>query len=185
VLPVWRLHRHIGIGEDLYVEAVADEDVERTLGDALRDGHARAFAELRDECEPLEGARELVEALKERGLQVVLASSSGAEDIEFFLERIGVKDIVDGWTTKDDVESTKPKPDLVQAAAAKAGADEATMVGDAPWDVESARRAGIQTVCVITGGFAEQELRDAGAIGVFDSLVSLRASLDETPLGRR
>jgi phosphoglycolate phosphatase-like HAD superfamily hydrolase len=57
------------------------------------------------------------------------------------------------------------------------------MVGDTPWDVESARRAGIETVCVITGGFAEQELRDAGAVAVFESLVDLRERLDETPLG--
>src|SRR5919201_6839878 len=77
---------------------------------------------------------------------------------------------LDGWTTKDDVEATKPEPDLVEAALEKAGTEDATMLGDTPWDVEAARKAGLDTVCLVTGGFSEQELRDAGAVAVFESL---------------
>ena len=184
VLPMWRLHRHIGMGGDTYVQAVAGDEVEERLGEELRDGHASEFEGLRDECEPLDGARDLVAALKERGLVVVLASSSGEDDLEFFLERIGIRDLVDGWTSKDDVDRSKPHPDLIEAAREKAGVDEAVMLGDSRWDIESAARAGIPTVAVITGGWSEQELRDHGAVAVFDSLVELRERLHETPFVR-
>ncbi len=179
---MWRVHRHIGMGGDQLVAAVAGDDVERRLGDPLRDASREEFSRLRDECVPLDGARELVEELKRRGHRVVLASSSNADDLEHFLDLLGVRDTVDGWTTSDDVERTKPHPDVVHAALEKAGTRDAVMVGDSRWDVEAAANAGLQTVCVITGGWSEQELRDHGAVAVFDSLVELRESLDSTPL---
>jgi phosphoglycolate phosphatase len=182
---MWRLHRHIGMGGDQYVRAVAGDNVEERLGDDLRDAHGDEFAKLRDECEPLEGARELIVELKERGLVVVLASSASEDDLGHFLDELDARDVVDGWTSKDDVERSKPHPDIVHAAMEKAGADQAVMVGDSRWDIEAAARAGLETVCVITGGWSEQELRDHGAAAVFDSLVDLRRSLDETPLGSR
>jgi HAD superfamily hydrolase (TIGR01549 family) len=178
---MWRVHRHIGMGGDQLVTALAGEDVERRLGDELRDASEEEFRPLRDECVPLAGARELVEELVGRGHTVVLASSSNEDDLTHFLDQLGVRDLV-RYTTADDVERSKPHPDVVHAALEKAGADEAVMVGDSRWDVEAAARAGLETVCVITGGWSEHELRDAGAVAVFDSLVSLRESLDETPL---
>jgi HAD superfamily hydrolase (TIGR01509 family) len=181
VLPLWQLHRHIGMGGDQFVRAVAGDDVEARLGDELRDEHSSQFRPLRDECEPLEGARDLVAELKYRGLVVVLASSSGEDDLEFFLDRLEVRALVDGWTSKDDVERSKPHPDVVRAAMDKAQADEGVMLGDSRWDIESAANAGLQTVAVITGGWSEQELRDHGAAGVYESLVHLRERLDETP----
>jgi HAD superfamily hydrolase (TIGR01549 family) len=178
---MWRMHRHIGMGGDQLVTAVAGEEVERRLGDELRDASHEEFQKLRDECVPLEGARELVEELDRRGLAVVLASSSNEDDLSFFLDRLGVRDLVQ-YTTADDVERSKPHPDVVHAALEKAGTSDAVMVGDSRWDVEAAANAGLQTVCVITGGWSEQELRDAGAVAVFGSLVELRERLDATPL---
>jgi HAD superfamily hydrolase (TIGR01509 family) len=125
--------------------------------------------------------RDLVVTLKERGHEVVLASSSVQKHFDHFLDVLGIRDDVDGWTTKDDVEASKPEPDLVQAALGKVRSDRAVMLGDTPWDVEAARRAGVETVCLITGGFSEQELFEAGAAAVFDSLDGVRAHLDETP----
>jgi HAD superfamily hydrolase (TIGR01509 family) len=171
------------MGGDKFVAAVAGDEVEAEQGDALRDAWEELFDALIDEPQPLEGARELVASLKERGHEVVLASSSVKKHFDHFLELLDVADLVDDWTTKDDVDASKPEPDLVRAALDKVQAEDAVMVGDTPWDIESARRAGIETVCVITGGFAEQELRDAGAVAVFESLVDLRERLDETPLG--
>jgi phosphoglycolate phosphatase-like HAD superfamily hydrolase len=113
---------------------------------------------------------------------VVLASSAPEKELDHYLDLLDAHELVDGWTTNDDVEATKPQPDLVRAALDKAGTDEAAMVGDAPWDVEPARKAGVETVCVITGGFSEQELRDAGATTVFESVEELRRRLAETPL---
>jgi HAD superfamily hydrolase (TIGR01509 family) len=179
VLPVWRLHRHVGMGGDKYVAAVAGEEVEERLGDELRDRWEKLFDELIDELAPLDGAHELVADLKERGRTVVLASSSIERHLDHFLDLVGARELVDGWTTKDDVEATKPEPDLVRAALEKAGTDDATMLGDTPWDVEAARKAGLETVCLVTGGFSEQELREAGAVAVYESLQEVRKRLNE------
>jgi HAD superfamily hydrolase (TIGR01549 family) len=170
------------MGGDQYVAAVAGGDVEERLGDALRDAHDEEFRKLRDECVPLEGAYELVAELKRRGFVVVLASSSNADDLDHFLDELNVRELVDSWTTSDDVERTKPHPDVIHAALEKAGADEAVMLGDSRWDIEAAANAGLETVCVLTGGWSKQELADHGAARVFDSLVSLREGLDSTPL---
>jgi HAD superfamily hydrolase (TIGR01549 family) len=180
---MWRVHRHIGMGGDQIVKAIAGQDVERAHGDALRAAQLEEFKRLRDECVPLEGARELVAELKRRGLVVVLASSSNKDDLAHFLDLLGIRGLVDGWTTADDVERTKPDPDVIQAALEKAGTDEAVMLGDSRWDIEAAASLGLPTLCVITGGWSAQELRDCGAVAVFDSLVSLTEHLDETPLG--
>jgi HAD superfamily hydrolase (TIGR01509 family) len=136
-----------------------------------------------DEVAPLAGAHELILALKEGGVRVVLASSSPEDEIGHYLELLEAREIVDAWTTKDDVDATKPEPDLVLAALEKAGTRDAVMVGDTPWDIEAARKVGVETVCVITGGWSEQELRDAGAAAVFESVEELRERLGETPLG--
>ena len=179
---MWRVHRHIGMGGDQLVAAVAGKDVEERLGDDLRSAARDEFAPLRDECEPLEGARELIDELKGRGFVVVLASSSNVDDLEHFVDLLGVGKIVDDWTTSDDVERTKPEPDLVAAAVAKAGGGPAVMVGDSTWDCEAAKRAKVETIGVRTGGFSEQELRDAGAVCVFRHIEDLIAELDSTPL---
>jgi len=179
---MWRIHRHIGMGGDQLVAAVAGDAIEERLGDRLRDAAHEEFQKLRDECAPLEGARELCVELKRRGLALVLASSASQDDLDHFLDVLGVREVVDGWTTADDVERTKPHPDVVEAALDKAGTRAAVMVGDSRWDVEAAANAGLETICVITGGWSEQELRDAGARCVFDSLVELRERLDATPL---
>ena len=182
VLPIWRLHRHVGMGGDKFVAAVAGDEVEERLGDELREGWERLFDELIDETEPLEGARELIGDLKGRRHPVVLASSAVEKHVDAFLDKLGARDLANGWTTKDDVEASKPDPDLVRAALDKAGTDDAVMVGDTPWDIEAARQCGLETIAVVTGGYSEDELRDAGAVAVFDSIEALRQSLEETPL---
>jgi HAD superfamily hydrolase (TIGR01549 family) len=182
VLPVWRLHRHIGMGGDQYVAAVAGEDVEQRDGDALRDAHDEEFQGLRNECAPLEGAHDLLVELKRRGHRVVLASSSDESDLGHFLDALDAKDVIDGYTTADDVEKTKPHPDVVHAALEKAGTDDGVMIGDSRWDIEAAANAGLETICLITGGWSEQELWGHGAIAVFESVPDLMAGLDETPL---
>jgi HAD superfamily hydrolase (TIGR01549 family) len=181
---MWRVHRHIGMGGDQIVTAIAGGQVEREHGDSLRGAARDEFKPLRDECVPLEGAHELIVELKRRGFVVVLASSSNQDDLDHFLDLLGVRDVVDGWTTSDDVQRTKPDPDLILAALEKAGTSDAVMVGDSRWDIEAAANAGLETVCVITGGWSAQELRDYGATAVFDSLVDLREHLGGTPLGR-
>ena len=182
VLPIWRIHRHIGMGGDQMIGSLCGYDTEEEKGDDIRAAEKVLYSELIGEVEPLKGARELIADLKDRGQPVVLASSAKQDEVDHYLDLLDARDLADDWTTSADVKSTKPEPDLVKAAIDKAGTGEAVMVGDTTWDVEAAGRAGIQSVTVRTGGFSAAELRDAGAVAVFDSIEELREALDETPL---
>jgi HAD superfamily hydrolase (TIGR01509 family) len=163
VLPIWRIHRHVGMGGDQLVPALVGEDVDAEKGEEIREARSKMYEELIGDVSPLEGAHELIADLKERGGTTVLASSSPEKEIEHYLDLLEAHELADGWTTEDDVEATKPEPDLVRAALEKAGTDDAVLIGDTPWDIEAARASGIETITVITGGYSEQELRDAGA----------------------
>ena len=181
-LQVWRIHRHIGMGGDQLVAALAGDEVEERLGDSIRDAESELYRELIDEVQAMEGSRELIEDLREAGNVVVLASSAKDWEVEHYLELLDAEKIVDAWTTSDDVEETKPEPDLVHAALDKVGGrpEDAMLIGDTVWDVEAAHRAGVETLAVRTGGFSEQELRDAGAKDVYTSVEELRQALRET-----
>ena len=184
VLPVWRIHRHIGMGGDQLVAALAGDDLEEEKGDAIRDAETELYGELIGEVRPFEGARELIAELKQGGREVVLASSAKQDEVEHYLDLLDARELADGWTTSADVDVTKPEPDLVEVALRKAGGGAAVMIGDSIWDCEAGKRAGVETVAVLTGGFSEQELLDAGAVCVYESIDELRRRLDETPLGR-
>jgi HAD superfamily hydrolase (TIGR01509 family) len=183
ILPVWRIHRHLGMGGDQLVAALTNDEVEDEKGDDIRTAEKALYLALIEEVEPMEGARKLIADLKDRGHTVVLASSAKEDEVEHYLDLLDARDLADDWTTSADVESTKPAPDLVEAAREKAGGGDAVMVGDTPWDVEAAARADVETIAVVTGGFAETELTEAGACAVFESVEELRQRLDETPLG--
>jgi HAD superfamily hydrolase (TIGR01509 family) len=184
ILPIWRIHRHLGMGGDQVVEALTGEETENRLGDEIRESEKELYSEMMDEVEPMDGARDLISELGERGHVVVLASSAKEDEVEHYLELLDARDLADAWTTSADVEETKPAPDLVHSALSKVGgsADDAVMVGDTPWDVKSAGRAGVGTLAVLTGGFAIEELRESGARDVYESVADLRAALDRTPL---
>ena len=180
--PVWRIHRHIGMGGDQLVAAVAGQEVEDRLGDAIRETEGRLYGELIGEVRAFEGASELLVTLRERDHPIVLASSAKKEEAEHYIELLDAAELLEAYTTSADVERTKPEPDLVAAAMQKAGELSGVMVGDSTWDIEAASRADLKTIAVLTGGFSEAELRDAGAVDVFESLVELRERLDSTPL---
>src|SRR3954468_14980622 len=162
-LPVWRIHRHIGMGGDQLVSALAGEEADEELGDDIRAAEKALYLASIQSVSPLAGARALIEDLRGAGREVVLASSAKAKEVDHYLDLLDAREIVDSWTTSADVEETKPAPDLVQTAVEKLDGDEAVMIGDTPWDVEAARKAGVDTIAVLTGGFSEQELREAGA----------------------
>ena len=182
VLPIWRIHRHIGMGGDQLVASLVGEEFDAEQGDDVRSAEKALYMSLIVEVEPLEGARELIADLRESGHAVVLASSAKAQEVDHYLDLLDARGIVDGWTTSADVERTKPEPDLVRAAVDKAGGGPAVMLGDSTWDCEAAKRAGLETVAVLTGGFSARELEDAGAACVFESLVAVREQLADTPL---
>jgi HAD superfamily hydrolase (TIGR01549 family) len=182
VLPVWRIHRYIGMGGDQLVAALAGEEFDAEHGDDVRAAEKVLYMALIDEVRPFADARALLEHLKAQGHVVVLASSAKPDEVEHYLDLLDARDLADGWTHAGDVERTKPEPDLVAAAVDKAGGGDAVMVGDSTWDCQAAGRAGLLTVAVLTGGFSEAELREAGASAVFASLSDVLAHLDATPL---
>jgi HAD superfamily hydrolase (TIGR01509 family) len=184
VLPIWRIHRHIGMGGDQVVTALCGERTERERGDDIRDAEGEEYSRLIGEVRTMQDARELITSLKERGHATVLASSAKEDEVDAYLDLLDARELADAWTTSADVDATKPEPDLVKAALGRVdgSAGDAVMVGDTPWDVKAAGGAGVSTLAVMTGGFAEQELREAGALDVFESVAELRERLDETPL---
>jgi HAD superfamily hydrolase (TIGR01549 family) len=182
IVPIWRIHRAIGMGSDRVVSSLLDEQVEHDLGDALRDLEKSEYQRLIDEVEPMNGAHELLAELKGKGHPIILASSAEQADAERYIELLGASEFVDAYTTSADVRESKPEPDIVNAAIEKAGGGSAVMVGDSSWDCKAATRANVPSIAVLTGGFSEQELIDAGATVVFDSVEHLRLHLHDTTL---
>jgi HAD superfamily hydrolase (TIGR01549 family) len=182
-VAVWRIHRHIGMGGDQLVASLCGDEVEETLGEDIRAAEKALYMAIIDEVEPLHGARDLIVDLKRLGRPVVLASSAKPDEIEHYLDLLDARGLADAWTSSGDVEETKPAPDLVEAALERVGGGPAVMIGDSTWDCRAADTAGVETIAVLTGGFSDEELRQAGAIDVFESIDELRLRLSETPLG--
>jgi HAD superfamily hydrolase (TIGR01509 family) len=183
--PIWRIHRLIGMGGDQLVAALGGDGLEERIGDEVRKRWVREADPLMAEVALLPGARELIVALKDRGHRVVLASSGKPHHVDRGLDMLDVRSIVDGWTTSEDVESTKPAPDLLQVALKKIGEPvdaPSVVVGDSVFDVEAARNAGMPAIVVRSGGFGDDELREAGAVAIYDTPADLMAALDESDL---
>src|SRR5262249_19625547 len=149
----------------------------------IRDTEHERYFELIGEGRPLEGSRELVGDLKRAGSRVVLASSAKPDEVEHYLDLLAARDLADAWTTSGAVQRAKPEPDVVHTPLEKVGGGPAVMIGDSVYDCEAAKRAGVETIAVLTGGFSDSELLRAGARIVFSSIEELRGCLSWTPLG--
>jgi phosphoglycolate phosphatase-like HAD superfamily hydrolase len=183
IVPAATVHRAIGMGGDRLVAAVAGDEVEESHGDTLREAWSTHFDTMLDEIEPLEGAHEFLVALREAGYTVVLASSGKPDHVDHYLDVVDARDLVHGWTTAEDVEDTKPAPDLLTVAMSKApnSSAETVTIGDSVWDCRAAAKIQVPTVGLLTGGFSEAELKDAGAAVVYKNLPELCTHLDELP----
>lgn len=167
------LHKEVGKGSDLLIrEFVEDEEtVER-----IRESHSEVYGELQHHGHPLPGAKELIGSLKERGYEVWFVTSAEDEELEHHMQELGVEGEIDGVVNSSAVENPKPAPDIFEETLRRAGvsADETVAVGDAVWDVESAKAAGVRTVAVLSGGaFDEEDLKQAGAAEVYDDCAAL------------
>jgi membrane protein len=178
------LHDQIGKGADNFVPALlpgaSKEEAER-LGDA----HGRIYKEkFIATARPFPGARDLLLRCCEVGYTVVLASSASGEELDHYLELLDATDLVDAHTSADDVGPSKPSPDIFESALQKAGAasGEALVIGDTPFDIQAATKAGIRTVAVRSGKFPDKAL--AGAVAIFDDVAQLLARFDASPLSR-
>lgn len=168
-VPLWRIHRAVGMGGDRLVAHVAGDEVEERQGDDIREAWREEFDKLKAEVLPLPGAVELVRRAAKAGYQVAFASSGDPEFSKDFVETLGVGDDIDLLTTSEDADDSKPHPDLLEVTLEKLGNPRrAVLLGDTPYDVESAERAGMGCLCVRSGGYSEAELTEAGAALVVD-----------------
>jgi HAD superfamily hydrolase (TIGR01509 family) len=177
-----QVHRAIGIASEELTERLLG-----TVDDDAVEGHSKHFEALQKHAEATPGAGDLVRACRDRGLATVLATSAKSDDLDWMLPVIAAGDALTGSTTSEDVEHSKPAPELLQVAvdAHDLDPERTTVVGDTVWDVESARRAGLPCIGLTCGGISAQELRDAGAVEVYDDPADLLDHLDDSVIGRR
>ncbi len=168
-IPLWRIHRTIGMGGDKLVTEVAGADVEDRLGDALRGAWREEYVEIKTEVVPLPGAADLVRALAKKGYAVALASSGEPEFADETLDDLSIRDVVAVLKTSADVDGSKPEPDLIEVTLEALGVQRAVLIGDTPYDVQSAERAGLRCIGLRSGGYSEAELVKAGAALVVDA----------------
>lgn len=172
-LPLWRVHRAIGMGGDLLVGALAGQEVEDRIGDELRAAWAREYEPLRAEIEPLPGAVDLLRELKRRGFLLALASSGKPDHTRQALDLLGVADLLSAVTTSEDADTSKPAPDILGVALRRAGGTSALVIGDSTYDIEAATNLGAPCIATRAGGYGADELRRAGAVLVADGMVDL------------
>ncbi len=187
-LPVWRIHRLMGISGGLFTAALLRETnraVTRQESEQLLRLHAEAFARQLSQVRPLPGARELLDILTRDGVPWAIATSGGGKYVQKALRLLGIGPNVP-VITRSEVERAKPDPDLFLAAADRLGADihAAIIIGDSVWDLLAARRAGALGVGVLSGGYGQDELERAGAYRVYQDPLDLLQHLDEVGVRR-
>ncbi|MFF1572742.1 HAD family hydrolase [Leifsonia sp. NPDC058292] len=179
-VDAWRIHRSIGQDSaKLLTSLVGERDDDWT--ERAKDIHSRLYKEMAPRLRPIAGAAELLRALSDRGVRVVLATSAPDDELELLLEALDAGDALFATTSADDVDEAKPDPGILEVALDRADAtpSEAIMVGDAIWDLKAAARAHIRSIGLLSGGTGADELADAGAFAVYEDPAALLAALDD------
>ena len=172
-MPRVRLHKEVGKGAGLLIREFVDD--EETV-EKIQDLHSEFYGELQEYGHPLPGAKELISSLKERGYEVWFVTSAKDEELEHHMQELEAEGNIDGVVNSSAVDNPKPAPDIFEETLRRAGAtpEETVAVGDALWDVEAAKAAGIRTVAVLSGGaFDEEDLKQAGAVDVYEDCASI------------
>jgi HAD superfamily hydrolase (TIGR01509 family) len=178
-----RVRPLVGMGADKLLPAVTGLEADGPQGTAIAELRGTIFrARYLPGLEAFPGAHELLRVLKARGFRLAVASSAQRQELEPLLRIAGAEGLIEDKASGDDAESSKPDPDIVAVALRRLGCapDQAVMIGDTPYDVEAARRAGVQCIGFRCGGWGDEEL--AGAIAVYDGPQDLLDELDVSPL---
>ena len=180
-VPFERVRRLIGKGGDKLVPELTGKDDEAWVKELGERKNAAFFARYFDSITPFPRVRELLERMKGAGLALVVATSAKEAEMKKLLDLAGVADLLDEQATKDDAKRSKPDPDIIGAALKRAGIDasQAIMLGDTPYDIEAARKAGVATVALESGGWKASEL--TGAAAIYADAAALLAAFDESP----
>lgn len=178
-----RIRGLIGMGGDNLLPELIQVEKESSEGTRISESWSEIFEEqYMPHLKAFPQTREMVEKMRERGLKVVVATSAEGEMVEQLLEIAGVNDLIEERTSASDAESSKPDPDIIQAALDDLGLppDQVVMVGDTPFDIEAAAKTSVGVIALRCGGFTDEEL--AGAIEIYDSPADLLAQYDQSPL---
>lgn len=181
IVPFAALRSQIGKGEDQLMPVfLSAEEIERR-GKEIEAFRKDLFSrDYRARVRGFPDARELFLELRRRGKRLALASSAKGDELGVYKRAAGIEGLTDVETSSDDAERSKPHPDIFQAALGKLGLapDRAVVIGDSPYDSEAAKKAGLASIGVLCGGFAEADLRAAGAHGIYQDPADLLARID-------
>lgn len=183
---VEEVRRLIGMGGDKLIPKAFGFEKEERRGQKLEELKGNIFRDrYLQTLVPTPGTRELLERLRADGYTLMVATSAKPEDVDGLLRRAGIRDLIEDATSGDDVDESKPDPDVVHAALRQAGVDpaEALMIGDTPYDVEAAGKAGVGMIALRTGGWSDEDLH--GALAIFEDPADLLAHYQLTLLGRQ
>ena len=181
-----RVRPLIGMGGDKLLPEISGIEEESPEGKRISERRGEVFKEkYLPSIKPCRGSRELLKRMKGDGLKLVVASSAKEDELDPLLEIAGASGLIEEKTSSDDAENSKPDPDIIQAALDGSGLspEEAVMLGDTPYDIEAAKKAGVDTVALRCGGWKDEDL--AGAIAIYDDPADLLAHYDRSPLKRR
>jgi len=182
-VPYARIFQAIGMGGDNFLPAVVSIEKDTALGQALSQRRAEIFKErYLSQVRPFPGAQALLQTMHDRGLKLIVASSGKEDEVNALLDIVGVTKLIDVLTSASDVQNSKPAPDPIHVALKKAGLppEAVWMLGDTPYDIEAASKAGVPTMAVRCGGHSDDELAEAAAI--YAGPGDLLAHYDESPL---
>jgi HAD superfamily hydrolase (TIGR01509 family) len=181
--PLEKVRRLIGMGGDKLLPEIADVELESELGERLSGRRKKLFkSNYLPSLQPTPGAGDLVRFLDERGVKLVVATSAESEELKGLLRQAGLDEMLTESTTSSDADRSKPDPDIISAALKKSGApaNEAILIGDTPYDLEAAARAGVAMIAVRSGGWGDGDLRDA--LAVYDDPADLLSNIRQSPL---
>jgi HAD superfamily hydrolase (TIGR01509 family) len=184
-VPFEKVRPLIGMGGDKVVPELTGLDADSPRGKKITERRSEIFQQqYLPRLRPTRGARELLRHLHARGLKLVVASSAREDELKGLLKVCGADEVIEGKTSSDDAERSKPDPDIVHAALADLGlpAGQTVFLGDTPYDVEAAKRARVAVIALRCGGWGDADL--AGALAVYNDPADLLARYDASPLGR-
>jgi HAD superfamily hydrolase (TIGR01549 family) len=184
-VPYDEVRSQIGKGGDKLIPTFLSPEEEERFGADLEEYRSGLYLrEYLPLATPFPAARELVERVRRAGMLVALASSCKKDELDHNLRLVGIEGLVSAALTSDDIDESKPAPDVFEAALDRIGvaAHEALAIGDSPFDAIAAARAGVRTIGLLCGGFPREALRDAGCIEIYDSPADLLARFDASPL---
>ncbi len=180
-----KVRRLIGMGGDKLLPRAVGLQEDSEEGSRITERKKEIFRErYLPTLKPTPGARQLLHRLRDDGVKLVVATSAKKDEMKGLVEQAGIADLIQDATSASDAEESKPDPDIVQAALDQADfpTEQVVMIGDTPYDVEAATRAGVRIIGVRTGGWGDEDLR--GALAVYEDPADLLEHYDESPLGR-